>query len=228
MEQSVSARRSFLSGLGTALAAVGLGTGRASAQSPASAAFRPTRHTQDDWLVKLPGKHRILIDAVTPKGAGEAVLYANNLYVTNKSAYSMDDKDLAIVIVMRHFATPFAYNDAAWAKYGKPIGGMLEFNDPKTKQPPTFNVYNSPDYGLTLPNLGSTIESVTKRGTVIAICDLATHFISQQLAAGGGNADAIYKDFTSNVLVPSSRFVSAGVVAVTRAQEHGYSLIYAG
>jgi hypothetical protein len=28
--------------------------------------------------------------------------------------------------------------------------------------------------------------------------------------------------------LPHSRFVSAGVVAVTRAQEHGYTLIYAG
>jgi len=228
MQQHLSPRRSFLSGLGAALAAVGLGSDRAAAQSRTSASYQPARHSQDDWLGQLPGKHRIVIDAVTPKGAGEAVLYANNMFTTNKSAYGLDDKDLAIVIVMRHFATPFAFNDAFWAKYGKPVGTMLDFKDPKTQQPPTTNLYNNDSYGLSLPNLGATIDAVVKRGAVIAICDLATHFIASQLAAGGGNADAIYKELASSALVPSSKWASAGVVAVTRAQEVGYSLIYAG
>jgi len=227
MKHENSGRRSFMTGLGAAVAAGAAGSGVAQAQTSPER-FAAARHTQDDWLVHVPGKHRILIDAVTPKGAGEAVLYANNLYVTNKSAYQLEDKDLAIVIVMRHFATPFAFNDAAWAKYGKAMSAMLEFKDPKTKEAPSTNLYNVEGYGLALPNLGSTIESVTRRGAIIAICDLATHFAASQLAAAAGSsADTIYKDFTSNT-VPSSRFVSAGVVAVTRAQEHGYSLIYAG
>jgi hypothetical protein len=228
MQQQNSGRRSFLSGVGAALAGVGLGSGRAAAQSRTSGSFQPARHNQDEWLAHLPGKHRIVIDAVTPKGAGEAVLYANNMFVTNKAAYSLDDKDLAIVIVMRHFATPFAYNEAFWAKYGKPVGTMLEFKDPKTQQPPSTNLYNNDTYGLTLPNLGNTIDAVTKRGAVIAICDLATHFIASQLAGNGGNADAIYKELAGSALVPSSKWASAGVVAVTRAQELGYTLIYAG
>jgi len=54
------------------------------------------------------------------------------------------------------------------------------------------------------------------------------HFAAGQLAAdGGGDADAIYKDFAAN-LVPNSHIVPAGVVAVNRAQERGYTLIYAG
>ena len=36
---------------------------------------------------------------------------------------------------------------------------------------------------------------------------------------------AIYKELVANI-VPGSRMVSAGVVAVTRAQEYGYALIY--
>ena len=35
------------------------------------------------------------------------------------------------------------------------------------------------------------------------------------------------EDLSTN-LIPNSRLVSAGVMAVTRAQEHGYSLLYAG
>jgi hypothetical protein len=226
MIEDTSGRRSFITGLGAVVAAGAAGGGVAEAQTSPTR-FTAARHTQDAWLVQVPGKHRILIDAVTPKGAGEAVLYANNLYMTNKSAYQLEDKDLAIVIVMRHFATPFAFNDAAWAKYGKAMSGMLDFKDPKTKEAPSTNLYNEEGYGLALPNLGSTIESVTKRGAIIAICDLATHFIAQQLAGTSGNADAIYKELAASALIPGSRFVSAGVVAVTRAQEHGYSLIYA-
>ena len=57
---------------------------------------------------------------------------------------------------------------------------------------------------------------------------MAMHFLATQIAAaGGGDADAIYKDFTAN-LIPNSHIVPAGVVAVNRAQERAYTLIYAG
>ena len=224
MDQKLSPRRSFFSGIGAAFAAVGLGSARASAQS----GFTPASHKEDEWLSQLPGKHRVVIDAVMPASAGAAVLYAGNLFNTNKSAYGLTDKDLAIVIVMRHNATPFAFNDAAWAKYGKPMSAMLDFKDPKTKEAPSTNLYNSDQYGLAMTNLGNTIKSVTDRGAVLAICDLATHF-----AAGGiaqmikSTPEAVYNDFKANTL-PNSRFVSAGVNVVTRAQELGYTLIYAG
>jgi len=222
-----SARRSFLSRLGAAAAAFGAGAGVAQAQ-PATAPFTPPRHQDDEWLAQMPGKHRVVIDATLPGSAGSAVLYAGNLFNTNKSAYGLADHDLAIVIVMRHNATPFAFNDALWAKYGKALSTVLDFTDPKTKEAPSTNLYNAKGYGLTLTNLGTTISSVTDRGAVIAICDLATHFASSGIArATNGKADDIYADFKANTL-PNSRFVSAGVNAVTRAQEMGYTLIYAG
>jgi hypothetical protein len=232
MTDHASPRRSFITSLGAAaVAAAGVGVGAAEAQSTtprAASAFKAARHADDDWMDKLPGKHRMVIDAVTPHGAGEAILFANNLYEANKAAYGLPNQDLAIIVVMRHFATPFAFTDTVWAKYGKPMGGMLEFMDPKTKEAPTTNLYNSAAYGLALPNLGTTIDSVLKRGTQFAVCDVATKFASGQLAAGGlGDAKAIYSEMTSN-MYPGSRIVPAGVVAVSRAQERGYTLIYAG
>jgi hypothetical protein len=216
----------MLVGLGAAAAASAVAVKSAGAQTAGGTTFRPIRHPEDSWLDAAPGaKHRIVIDAATPHGAGEAVLFANNLYEQTKSAYKGTEKDLAIVIVLRHFATPFGYTDAFWAKYGKPVGTMLAFNDPKTKQPPTTNLFNSSAYGLDLPNLGSTLDQVQKMGTRFAICDAATHFIAGQLAAGGGDANAIYKELVASI-IPGARMVSAGVVAVTRAQEYGYSLIY--
>ncbi len=223
MDAKASPRRSFLSGLGAAFAAVGLGSGRASAQS----GFTPASHKEDAWLSQLPGTHRIVIDAVMPPSAVAGILYASNLLSTNKSAYGGADRDLAIVVVMRHFATPFAFNDAIWAKYGKALGAMLDVKDPKTKQAPDKNIY-SYNYGLETTALGNTIKAVTDRGVVVAVCDLATHFTASQLAKPMEmTADAIYSDFKANML-PNSRFVSAGVNAVTRAQELGYALIYAG
>jgi hypothetical protein len=227
MNDSISSRRSLMLGVGSAVVAAGLGVRAAEAQPPAT--FKPASHPEDGWLDQRPGKHRIFIDSATPNGAGEAILYASNLYNSNKAAYAGGgDPDLAIVVCMRHFATAFAYTDTVWAKYGKPMSAMLNFTDPKTKEAPSTNLYNVPGYGLSLPNLGNTIDAVTKRGVYFAVCDTATHFVAGQLAGMMKiSADEIYKDLSTG-LIPNSRLVAAGVMAVTRAQEHGYSLLYAG
>ena len=228
MTQKKSNRRRFITGLGAAAVAAGAGAVGASAQTPTAARFQSARHSGDDWMDKLPGKHRMVVDGVTANGAGEAVLFASNLYAANKAGYALGENDLAIIVVMRHFATPFAFTDAMWAKYGKGMSAMLNFKDPKSKEAPATNLFNSAAYGLTLPNLGNTIDALIKRGTQFAVCDMAMHVAANQLAAAGaGEADAIYKDFAAN-LIPSSHIVPAGVVAVNRAQERGYTLIYAG
>ena len=224
MTQDTQARRSFMSGLGAAVAAFTLGRGTAGAQTRTTP-FQPARHPQDAWLDAVPGRHRTFIDASTPRGAGEAMLYANNLYAANKSGYSLPENDIAVVACLRHFATAFAFNDAMWAKYGKPLSTLVEFTDPKTKQVPSTNLLNSTEYGMALPNLGTTIDSVVKRGTRFAVCDMATHFFAAQLAMmSGGNADAVYKELVANT-IPNSHMVAAGVVAVNRAQEYGYTLL---
>ena len=61
-----------------------------------------------------------------------------------------------------------------WAKYSKGMGEGLAMTDPKTKQPPTINLYNTPGYGTALPNFGMTIDAVAKRGVQFAICEMAT------------------------------------------------------
>jgi hypothetical protein len=223
---SNNSRRSLMLGVGSAVVAA-IGVRSAGAQT--AGAFRPAGHSEDGWMDQRPGKHRIIVDAATPNGAGEAFLYAGNLLNSNKAAYAGGaDADLAIIVCLRHFATAFAFTDTVWAKYGKAMSGMLGFTDPKTKEAPSTNLYNSPAYGLSLTNLGTTIDAVTKRGAYFAVCDTATHFMSSQLAAPMKlTADEIYKDLSTN-LIPNSRLVAAGVTAVTRAQEHGYSLLYAG
>src|SRR5512135_3065104 len=106
-------RRSFLSGLTTGL--FGAGDAVAGARKDpmrAGEPWEPARHAQDDWFDQVPGRHRIFFDTVTAPKVHEAVQFAGNYLNANKSAYGLDDRDLAVVIGLRHRATPFAFNDA--------------------------------------------------------------------------------------------------------------------
>ena len=229
MDEIRMPRRSMFSALvAVAGATVAAACARAQNQAPVEprpARFEPAMHAEDEWLDAMAGKHRTFIDASTASGAGEAMLYANNLYVANQSGYALQASDVAVVVCLRHFATAFAFNDAIWEKHGAQMSAMLGFTDPKTKRAPTTNLLNAADYGMALPNMGNTIESVVMRGTHFAVCDMATHFFAGEVAkAAGGDADAVYKDLVANT-IPNSHMVAAGVVAVNRAQEHGYTLL---
>ncbi len=228
------ARRSFLSKLGVSVTAGGaaLGTGIASAQTPPNGEggrWQPARHAQDDWLDQIPGKHRFVLDTTTPQGFGDALAFLNNYFNTNQSGYGLQDGDLAVVLVARHLSTLFAYNDSIWAKYGVTITQRTNFNDPKTKQPPTINLYNSSAYGVALTNRGNTLDSLLKRGLHLAVCDVSTRGNAGAIAtATGGTTEAIYKELVANLVSRNAHIVPAGIVAVNRAQERGYSLATAG
>ena len=226
MKHDDVARRTMLSAFGAAAATVALGSTGVAAQAPARAA-QPPRHEQDEWMSRLPGRHRTFIDCATVNGAGEGMLYANNLYVSNRDGYKLPEGDIAVIVGLRHFATVFAYNDAMWAKYGKAMSDLVKFTDPKTKQVPTTNLLNASDYGLTMSNFGNSIASVVKRGTHFSVCNLATHFFADQIAMmTKGNGEAVYKDLAAN-LIPNSHLMAAGVLAVNRSQELGFTLLTA-
>jgi hypothetical protein len=221
------ARRSFLARLGAGLSVAGASltgaTPDVAAQAPGGGGrFQPARHAQDDWMDGLPGKHRFVFDTTTAASFGAGLLYANNFFTANETGYGLKDPDAAVIIIARHFSTPYAYKDAIWAKYGAAMTNVTGLNDPKTKQPPTINVYNAARND-SLASLGVTVDAVVKRGAQFAVCQMATRFIAGLLAGSGGNVDAIYNELVAN-LVPNSHLVSAGIVAVNRAQERGYTL----
>jgi intracellular sulfur oxidation DsrE/DsrF family protein len=224
-------RRSFLSRLAAGAAIVGgvvFRSERAEAQSGGAAPWRPARHAQDDWLDQIPGGHRFIIDTTSPEGAGSAMLFANNFFIANQNGYGLGNADAAVVIVLRHNSTPFAYTDAMWAKYGKSIGDASTFDDPKTKTRPTINVYNKGDYATSLPNFGVTLDALIGRGVHFAVCQMATRRIAGVIAtARGANVDEVYKELVSN-LIRNSHMAPAGIVAVNRAQERGYAFANAG
>jgi intracellular sulfur oxidation DsrE/DsrF family protein len=182
----------------------------------------------DDWMDQVPGAHRLVFDTTSPVGIGTAILYANNFFIGNQNGYQLGNADLAVVIVMRHGSTAFAYTDAMWAKYGTPLAQRTNFDDPKTKQRPTINVYNSTTHGALLPSGGTTLDALGKRGVHFAVCQMATRRLAGTIAeATGGNADIVYNELTAN-LVANAHMVPAGIVALSRAQERGYTFAHAG
>ena len=222
------ARRSFFSKLGFGLvggAAAGAAGSPALAQSSEGGRFDPARHAQDDWFDQIPGKHRYVVDAPNVEGFGDALAFLNNYFNTNQTDYGLKDSDLAVVLIARHLSTAFAYNDTIWAKYGKPIAGRNNFLDPKTKEAPTVNLFNVTGYdGPQLPNRGNTIDALLKRGLRMGVCQVATRGYAGAIAmATGSTQAAVFEELKANLL-PNARLVPAGIVAVNRAQERGYTL----
>lgn len=221
--QSLMERRSFLARLGAGagiLGAAGISTPLTASPAASDEPWRPARHAQDDWYDQIPGQHRLLFDSTSPDGLALALRFANNYFTVNQSAYGLKDSDLAVVIVARHKSTSFGYNDAMWAKYGKQLSEQAEFTDPKTKEPPKINMYAAPADGS---DQSGTMAALIKNGVHFAVCQTASRGIAGRIAkATGGDADAILKEIGAN-LIPSARFVPAGIIAVNRAQERGYS-----
>jgi hypothetical protein len=218
------ARRSFMARLGAGATAFGAmfatGGSRAQAQ-PASSAWQPMRHPQDDWLDQLPGKHRCFFDTTTTEALVDAILFAGNYYNVNKNTYGLENGDLAVVIGLRHQSAPFGYADAIWGKYGVTLAERAKFTDPKTNQTPIINPYAPAASGARAGGL----TTLSGRGAHISVCDLSTHGIAGMIAQKvGGKAESIYAELAAN-LIGNARLVPAGILAVNRAQEHGYSLM---
>jgi intracellular sulfur oxidation DsrE/DsrF family protein len=224
--QASMARRLFLARLGAGASVVGasvVSSPGEAAQAAADAPWRPARHMQDDWYDKIPGVHRFLFDTSTGDSMGWALQFATNYFTANQEVYGLKDSDLAVVIVARHKSTSFAYNDAIWAKYGKQLSEQAEFMDPKTKEPPKINVYGPA--GETVQ--AGRMDALIKKGVQFAVCQMSTRGIAGRIAkANGLDTDSIVKEITAN-LIGNSHMVPAGILAVNRAQERGYSFIYA-
>ena len=208
----IVARRSFFSKLGFGLmggAAAGVAV-PAQAQTPGR--FDSARHAQDDWLDQIPGSHRYIVDAPNPDGFSSAIQFTTTYFNINVNDYGLKDSDLAVILVARHSSTLFAYSDAIWAKYGKPISERNRVLDPKTNQPPTMNLQRE------------RLEPLIKRGLRLAVCNQASRGYAGAIAmAMGLKQDDVFEEMKANLL-PNARLVPAGIVAINRAQERGFSL----
>ena len=216
-----SARRSFLGRLGAGVVALAAGTpalARASTAAPS-----PGSAADDAWLGKIKGKHRQVFDAVSA-GEQNGLLFARNFLVSHKEAGSKDG-DTTAVVVLRHWAIPYVFTDAMWAKYK--LGEGFKVNDPATKAPSVRNfAMNSKPGDLLLPDM--SIDQLLAKNVVIVGCNMAAQYTAMVTAqATGGKMEDVYKDLVAN-LIPGITLAASGVYAVNRAQETGCSYCYAG
>ncbi len=223
-----SGRRSFLSRLGFVAAGASVAAAVANTASAQTAPkrFEPPRHEEDAWLDQFPGVHRAYIDAFTGLGGVTAMNYANNILGSHADVYGGTDADYAMIMCFRGQATPLAWSDAIWTKYGAAFANYVNFPDPRTQQHFTVNPLMMADRA-DLPSRGNTLEMIAGRGVHYAVCNRATRSISTMVArATGGDAEAIYQELVASIF-EGARMVPAGVLATTRAQEYGYSVLVA-
>lgn len=225
-ENALAQRRTVMKGMGAA-ALAGIVAGGMSTQANAqsgSNTFRPARHDEDAWFNELGGTHRVFIDSSTPLGGQDALRYAFNIMNAHRDAYAGSDADYAMIVCYRHASTPFGYGDALWEKYGELLNGRMNLTDPQTNETPKRNILNV----ASGPFSGASIDAMVARGVHFAICATASRGMAGLIARETGqDTDAVYNEIVAGA-IPNARFVSAGVMGVTRAQEYGYSLLYAG
>jgi hypothetical protein len=215
-------RRSFLGRILGGAAALGVSS------MPAVAYGRELAPTYapddlDSWLTAMKGPQKVIYDATSNGGANDGILFARNFMKFSQDKLGTKDSEMSVIVSFRHFATPYGYNDAMWAKYPQ-FASMLKADDPKTKMGAVRNVPMHDDMeGFP----GTTLPALYARGARFAVCGAATAFIAGVLAGPTGDAKAVEAELLAN-LVPGARVVPAGVVVVQRAQKAGFAYTFAG
>lgn len=225
-------RRNFLAVLGTAVTAIGLAGFAAPLQLKAAhnslINLSAIPDDPDQWFNKITGKHKILFDVPHPNDifpfAWSRVFLLTNL----KTGTSF--KDSSIVVVLRHSAIGYAFENRLWEKYK--IGELFKVADPKSKIDSVRNPFWKPAAGdFSIPGIGVVnigIDELQADGVLFCVCDMAvsvyTTVVAQKLNL---TASEVKKDWLSGLL-PGIQLMPSGVWAVGRAQEHGCTYCFAG
>src|SRR5215469_11364361 len=206
-------RRGFL-GAAT-LGAVAGWAELATATRPAVAAEGPTEFTK--WLDSVGGKQRQLFDVAQPND-GFGLIWSWVFLATGPEAFGLPERDLAVVVVLRHTGLPLAFNDATWSKYK--LGEFFKITDPVSKGLATRNFFlASKPEDMIQPD--ASIDRLLARGVKVGACTAAIDFYSAQLAKQMNlPADQVRKDWIAG-LIPGVQTVPSGVVAINAAHARG-------
>ena len=229
MTDSTTPRRSFLARVATsaavvgaapALAAIGCAPTSASSSTPTTP---PTGDELDTWFASMKAPYKVLYDCVQASGGPDGIIFARNFMKFSGDKLGTKDADMNVVVSFRHFATPYGYTDAMWAKYPQ-FAELLKVQDPTTKKPAARNI---PLHDDVEGEAGANIPALVARGVHFTVCGAATEFIAKILAGKTGDAKAIETELAAN-LIPNARIVPAGVVGIQRAQKAGFTYTFAG
>ncbi|MVM38527.1 hypothetical protein GO730_14770 [Spirosoma sp. HMF3257] len=184
--------------------------------------------TADAWINSIKGKHKVVFDATRPH---DLFPFAwPRVFLTTNGATGTPEAETGVVVVLRHNAIPYAFEDRLWAKYK--FGEVFKATDPATNVPATRNPFWKPKAGdYTFPGVGNVaigIDELQVSGVKFCVCDVAMTVYSTALAQGmNQNPEEVKKDWIAGLL-PGIQPVPSGVWALGRAQEKGCAYIFAG
>ncbi|MDQ8155347.1 MAG: hypothetical protein P3B98_11865 [Gemmatimonadota bacterium] len=219
-------RRAFLTSVSLTAAGLAAPATLAAASVAPSTRGDVPRYPQDAWFDKLPGKHRLLLDATNATEAGGAIGFGWNFLRTSQTGYNLKDADQAVIICLRHSATLFAIANEVYQKY--PALASEKYTHPETERKVKGgNVFRP---GSTNPKSiddGFTLDGLAKRGVHFAICGVATRGMASMIAGKGATRDAVEKAMDELVaaLPENAHVMSSGILAAQRAGEYGYTVI---
>jgi intracellular sulfur oxidation DsrE/DsrF family protein len=224
-----TSRRGFLGKITAGAAAIG-----AASLSPFTAGAKKINNEffpgedPDDWIKKIPGKHKIVFDVPEPHGIFPFAWPRVFMMTNEMSGAAM--KDVGVIVVLRHSSIPYAMQDQLWAKYN--FGDVFKIDDPVKKvSSATRNPLWQPKPGdYSVPGIGNVaigINELQQNGVQFCVCDMAI-MVNSAVIASKMNMDAetVKKDFIAGLL-PGIHRVPSGVWALGRAQEQGFGYIYA-
>lgn len=221
-----SPRREFFGKVAAGLSAIGLLSIPSSVK--ALPALLQENNDDDNWFKQIKGKHRVVFDATRPH---DLMPFAwPRVFLMTNQATGTAEKDNSVVVVLRHDAIPYAFEDRIWAKYN--FGEMFKADDPATKKPAVRNPFHQPKKGdFKIPGFGEVaigINELQDSGVLFAVCSAAITVYSTVAADKMKmNAAEVKAEWMSGLL-PGVHPVPSGVWALGRAQEHGCAYIFAG
>ena len=215
---SSTPRREFLQRISAGSAAIlagGLATPVARSENTVASTT-----SGDEWLERIRGDHRQVVDIVEMND-GFGFMYAINFLSSFDMVDHLSRADACAVAVFRHKAIALVMNDFIWEKYG--IGARLEIMDPETDEPATRNIYLDGMEGY------FTFEqAVNEMGVIVLACNMALTFGAKGGAESVGvDPDEAVQEWRDN-LAEGVTLVPTGVYAVNRAQAHGCTYCYGG
>lgn len=222
-------RRGFLGTLATGAAAMGMATIPAPLTLNAAENY-PASNPDDpeEIFKKLKGKHRIVFDVTQPHELMPFV-WPKVFLLTNEMT-GTPEKDSSVMVVLRHDAIPYAFEDRLWVKYK--FGEVFKAEDPATKKASVRNPFWKPKPGdFNIPGFGNVpigINELQASGVIFVVCSAAMTVYSAVVAKNlGKDAAEVRKDWEAGLL-PGVSVVPSGVWALGRAQEAGCGYIFAG
>ncbi|HSB93905.1 MAG TPA: hypothetical protein VLC28_12350 [Flavitalea sp.] len=220
-------RRQFIGSL--AVGAAGIGASIATPLNLHAGTFAAVADGDPEAVFsKITGKHKMVFDATQPHGLFPFA-WPRVFLMTNEMTGS-PQKDVSVVVVLRHDAIPYAFEDKLWVKYK--FGEFFKADDPATKSRATRNPFAQPASGeYKVPGIGPVaigINELQASGVIFVVCDAAMTVYSAVMAESMKMDPAEVKKEWIAGLLPGITPVPSGVWALGRAQEKGCAYIFAG